>query len=78
MVAQPYLFYSYPWIAFPSRVIIYLREKGITSSLVTVVHVDYTQAGDSALPEFPPRTAGSLLILAIHSSDKPGTYIYIR
>jgi glutathione S-transferase len=78
MSTKPYLLYVYPWMPFPRRVIIYLREKGIRSSLVTTVPVSDPQLGDSAPPTFPPRPAGSLPILAIPSTSKEGEYTYIR
>jgi glutathione S-transferase len=56
---------------YPRRVIIYLREKGIPSSLVTIVPVSDPQLGNSAPPEYPPRPAGSFPILAI----APGAYL---
>ena len=65
---------------YPRRVIIYLREKGIPSSLVTIVRVSDPNNGDAAPPEYPPRPAGSLPILAIPPAAHSGsqTYIYIR
>lgn len=81
--AFPWLLYAYPWMPYPRRVIIYLREKGIPSSLVTVVRVSNpgantgVQIGDpQANPDtvldnsFPPRPKGSLPILAIPSATK--------
>ncbi|KAL3490100.1 hypothetical protein BJX62DRAFT_252155 [Aspergillus germanicus] len=61
----PWLLYAYPWQPFPRRVIIYLRERNIPSSLVTVVH------------GFPPKPPGSLPILAIPNPSK-GDFIYIK
>jgi glutathione S-transferase len=65
---------------YPRRLIIYLREKGIDSNLVKVVHVSDPQLGNKAPPKFPPRPAGSLPILAIPSMDDKGTisYTHIR
>jgi glutathione S-transferase len=76
----PFLLYAYPWMPYPRRVIIYLREKGIDSQQVTVIHVSDPQPGNESPPEFPPRPAGSLPILAIPCKDKRGTiyYTYIR
>lgn len=54
---------------YPRRVIIYLREKGIASSLVQVIHVSDPGAGNAAPPEFPPRPAGSLPVLVIPSKS---------
>ncbi|KAK0854452.1 hypothetical protein LTR87_017973, partial [Friedmanniomyces endolithicus] len=80
MTTRQSLLYAYPWMPYPRRVIIYLREKAIPSSLVTVVRVSDPQLGDAAPPEYPPRPAGSLPILAIPTNDSPGhaTYTYIR
>ncbi|KAF4957859.1 hypothetical protein FSARC_11155 [Fusarium sarcochroum] len=77
---KPWLLYAYPWMPFPRRVIIYLREKGIPSSLVTVVPVSDPQLGDTAPKAFPPRPAGSLPILAIPGSDPSDfkSYTYIK
>jgi glutathione S-transferase len=70
MVLAPYLLYVYPWIPFPRRIIIYLREKGIPSSLVKVVPVSDPQNGNAAPTEYPPRPSGSLPILVIPSPDE--------
>ncbi|KAK0269292.1 hypothetical protein LTR54_017539 [Friedmanniomyces endolithicus] len=80
MTTRQSLLYAYPWTPYPRRVIIYLREKAIPSSLVTVVRVSDPQLGDAAPPEYPPRPAGSLPILAMPTNDSPGhaTYTYIR
>jgi hypothetical protein len=65
---------------FPRRVIIYLREKGIPPSLVTVVPVSDPQLGDAAPAGFPPRQKGSLPILGFpppeHGSNTPPTYTH--
>lgn len=65
---------------YPRRVIIYLREKGIPSSLVKVVPVTDPQLGDSVPPEFPPKPTGSLPILAIPPGGYRNNqlYTYIR
>jgi glutathione S-transferase len=65
MPPKPYLLYAYPWMPYPRRVIIYLREKGLPSSLVQVVHVSLSAAGNAAPPEFPPRPQGSLPVLVL-------------
>jgi glutathione S-transferase len=80
MTARPWLLYAYPWMPYPRRVIIYLREKGIPSSLVKVVPVTDPQLGDSAPPEFPPKPTGSLPILAIPPGGYRNnqSYTYIR
>lgn len=67
---------------FPRRVTIYLREKRIPSSLITVVPVSDPQLGNSAPPDFPPRPPGSLPILAIPQAhgaaqDEP-PYLFIQ
>ncbi|VUC25650.1 unnamed protein product [Clonostachys rosea] len=80
MASRPWLLYAYPWMPFPRRVTIYLREKGIPLSLVTVVPVSDPQLGDAAPKAFPPRPAGSLPILAIPDSKSSGveSYSYVR
>jgi glutathione S-transferase len=69
--AFPWLLYAYPWMPYPRRVIIYLREKGIPDSLVKVAVVadpqDRNQVLDRSLPPIP---SGSLPILAISSEAK--------
>jgi glutathione S-transferase len=76
MITVPFLLYVYPWMPFPRRVVIYLRERGISSSLVTVVRVSDPQDGNAVAKGFPPRPVGSLPILAIPSGDEQ--YIYVR
>ncbi|KAF9768129.1 hypothetical protein IL306_014603 [Fusarium sp. DS 682] len=79
MSTKPWLLYVYPWMPFPRRVIIYLREKQIPSSLVTIVPVSDPQLGDAAPKAFPPRPSGSLPILAIPNHDSGSeSYTYIR
>jgi glutathione S-transferase len=63
---------------FPRRITIYLREKGIPSSLIQIVPVSDPQLGNSAPPGFPPRPAGSLPILVIPSPNHAEGHIYIR
>lgn len=77
-----WLLYAYPWMPFPRRVIIYLREKDIPESQVKIVHVRDPKAGNDVVePHLPPRPPGSLPILAIPSkgedADEKG-FIYIR
>ncbi|USW48335.1 Putative glutathione S-transferase, Thioredoxin-like superfamily [Septoria linicola] len=78
--AAPWLLYAWPWAPYPRRVIIYLREKGITEDLVKVVLVE----GDNVVtPNCPPRPAGSLPVLAIPARSegfrtKPASYVHIR
>ncbi|KAL3444110.1 hypothetical protein BJX65DRAFT_283993 [Aspergillus insuetus] len=74
--ATPWLLYAYPWQPFPRRVIIYLRERNIPSSLITVVHVTDVQFGGETPEGFPPKPPGSLPILAIPKSK--GDSIYIK
>ncbi|KAJ0425143.1 hypothetical protein BJY00DRAFT_274856 [Aspergillus carlsbadensis] len=79
----PWLLYAYPWQPFPRRVIIYLRERKIPSSLVTVVHVTDVQFGGETPEEFPPKPPGSLPILAIPNAapggeSKGDSFIYIK
>lgn len=82
--AFPWLLYVYPWMPYPRRVIIYLREKGIPESLVRVAAVADPQDGNKVLdPSLPPRPSGSLPILAIPSEargadGKAETWTYIR
>ncbi|KAJ9659360.1 hypothetical protein H2201_007385 [Coniosporium apollinis] len=81
MPSRPYLLYVYPWMPYPRRVLIYLREKCIPSSLVTVVLVSDPQLGSKAPPQYPPKPPGSLPILAIPCEDDSGnspSFIYIR
>ncbi|KAL2851092.1 hypothetical protein BJY01DRAFT_261124 [Aspergillus pseudoustus] len=80
-MSTPWLLYAYPWQPFPRRVIIYLRERNILSSLVTVVHVSDVQFGGKTPAGFPPKPPGSLPILAIpnaSSSGDGGDFIYIK
>lgn len=65
MAVRPHLLYVYPWMPYPRRVVIYLRERKIPPTLVTVVPVSDPQNGDKADPGFPPRPKGSLPILSI-------------
>ena len=82
--AFPWLLYAYPWMPYPRRVIIYLREKGIPDSLVKIAHVSDPQNGNEVTDSsLPPRPAGSLPILAIPSETKDGSsgtqqWVYIR
>ncbi len=70
------LLYAYPWMPYPRRVIIYLREKGIPPSLVTIVRDSDPQLGNVVPPEYPPKPPGSLPILAVPSADE-SRYTYI-
>ena len=79
--AFPFLLYSYPWMPYPRTVGIYLREKRIPSSLVTVVAVSDPSEGDAVIEseKYPPRPKGSLPILAIFSTpSSEGNVAYIR
>lgn len=67
-IMKPHLLYVYPWMPYPRRIMIYLREKRISSKLVTIVPVTDPQQGDVAAHGFPPRPTGSLPILAIPKS----------
>jgi len=63
--------------------IIYLREKGISSELVKIVPVtdgSDGKPGQQVAPEFPPKPAGSLPILAIPSEGSDGniSFTHIR
>lgn len=74
----PWLLYAYPWMPFPRRVIIYLREKGIPESLIKIAHVSDPQSGNEVVESsLPKRPAGSLPILAI-PSEAGNECIYIR
>ena len=79
-ISFPLLLYAYPWMPYPRRVIIYLREKGIDSRMVNVIHVSDPQDGNAAPLGYPPRPAGSLPILALPSKGDDGTvsYTHIR
>lgn len=75
----PFLLYAYPWMPFPRRVIIYLREKQIDRSLVDIVRVSDPQDGNEVVDSsFPPRPPGSLPILAIPHADSKDQWTYIR
>ncbi|KUJ12566.1 uncharacterized protein LY89DRAFT_210135 [Mollisia scopiformis] len=74
MAARQYLLYAYPWMPYPRRIIIYLREKGIPSSLVQVVRVSDPGDGNAAPPNFPPRPQGSLPVLVMRS-ERSDTHI---
>lgn len=83
--AFPWLLYAYPWMPYPRRVIIYLREKLIPTSLVVVVRVKDPGMGNDVVKSelYPPRPAGSLPILAIPHNDGdvrggPQSYTYVR
>lgn len=62
---------------FPRRVIIYLREKGIPSSLITIVHVSDPPENKVVGGSYPPKPEGSLPILVIPNDDT-GEPTYIR
>lgn len=66
----PWLLYAYPWMPYPRRVIIYLREKGIPESLVKVAQVDQADGAKLADSSLPPKPKGSLPILSIPSNTK--------
>ncbi|KAL4938563.1 hypothetical protein BDV06DRAFT_225889 [Aspergillus oleicola] len=85
--SKPWLLYAYPWQPFPRRLVIYLRERNIPSSIVTVVHVSDVQFGNNAPEGFPPKPPGSLPILAIprpensifsSSGEQQQPYVYIK
>lgn len=80
MTFKPFLLYAYPWMPFPRRVTIFLREKNISPSLVAMVPVSDPRLGNAAPPKFPSRPPGSLPILAIPSIEPTETepYTYIR
>ncbi len=63
---------------FPRRVIIYLREKEIPSSLVQVVQVSDPPRNEVLNSQYPPKPPGSLPILAIPSSNSSEPTVYIR
>jgi glutathione S-transferase len=63
-----HLLYVYPWMPFPRRTTIYLRERKIPSNLVIVVPVSDPKDGEEVPPGFPPRPKGSLPLLAIPKS----------
>ncbi|KAI9933651.1 hypothetical protein ASPWEDRAFT_620702 [Aspergillus wentii DTO 134E9] len=73
----PWLLYAYPWQPFPRRLVIYLRERNIPSSLITLVPVSDVQFGDKPPPGFPPRPVGSLPILVIPQADGEKS-VYIK
>ncbi|RDW61833.1 uncharacterized protein DSM5745_10505 [Aspergillus mulundensis] len=69
--SKPWLLYAYPWQPYPRRLVIYLRERNIPSSLVTVVNVSDVQFGAKVPAGFPPKPPGSLPILAIPKEKEP-------
>ena len=73
--AFPFLLYVYPWMPFPRRVTLYLREKQIPQALVRVARVEGDKVYDSSLPPRPP---GSLPILAIPHADEENDCTYVR
>lgn len=75
----PFLLYSYPWMPFPRRVTLYLREKQIPGSLVRIVPVSDPQDGNEVVDKtLPRRPAGSLPILAIPHAGASDEWTYIR
>ena len=69
--ALPWLLYAYPWMPYPRRVIIYLREKDIPETLIRVAQVSDPQNGNQVVDSsLPPRPSGSLTVLAIPSEAK--------
>lgn len=79
--ALPFLLYSYPWMPYPRLIGIYLREKRIPQSLVTIVAVTDPSDGDTVVDsdKYPPRPKGSLPILALYSSPEfKDDAVYIR
>ncbi len=82
--ALPFLLYSYPWMPFPRRIAIYLREKQIPSTHVRIVRVSDPKDGNRVVDfSFPPRPAGSLPVLAVPSEKtgedgKPVEWFHIR
>ena len=54
---------------YPRRIQIFLRERDVPTSVVTVVPVSDPGNGDKAADGFPPRPDGSLPILAIPAPD---------
>ncbi|KAL4902355.1 hypothetical protein BDW74DRAFT_180860 [Aspergillus multicolor] len=71
--SEPWLLYAYPWQPYPRRLVIYLRERSIPSSLVTVVTVSDVQFGAKVPDGFPPKPPGSLPILAIPKKNQNGS-----
>jgi glutathione S-transferase len=67
--ATLWLLYAYPWMPYPRRIIIYLREKGIPESLIQVVECD-VKTNDVVDHRFPSKPAGSLPLLVIPSEEK--------
>lgn len=81
--ATPWLLYSYPWMPYPRRIGIYLREKRIPSTLVQIVRVSDPQDGNEVVDKsFPSRPPGSLPVLAIPSTEQnegeAKEWLYIR
>ncbi|KAL4926901.1 uncharacterized protein BDV17DRAFT_138047 [Aspergillus undulatus] len=80
IMSKPWLLYAYPWQPFPRRLVIYLRERNIPSSTVTLVHVSDVQFGDKPPVGFPPKPPGSLPVLAIPKPPSSGReeFIFIK
>lgn len=83
--STPWLLYSYPWMPYPRRVQIYLREKHIPETAIKVVHVTDPQRGNQVHhshlesdSSIPPRPEGSLPILAIPNNESRDSWVYIR
>ena len=69
----PWLLYGAPWLPYPRKVFLYLREKAIhLNNQVVVVH------GANA-HNFPSRPQGSVPMLAIPATPPPSVkYTYVR
>lgn len=72
------LLYASDYTYFPRRVLIYLKEKKFEAGIITKVPTWFTlQRTMESSPDFPPKPAGSIPILAI-PDRKEGQFIYIR
>ncbi|KAF2098892.1 hypothetical protein NA57DRAFT_76126 [Rhizodiscina lignyota] len=74
----PMLLYAFLWgtnifAPCPRRVIVYLQEKKIPSSVVTIVTSDEHAKKNN----YPPVPEGQVPILAIPKDDKPGEYEWL-
>ncbi|KAF8858932.1 hypothetical protein BDZ45DRAFT_384579 [Acephala macrosclerotiorum] len=71
------LLYASDYTYFPRRVLIYLKEKEVKAGIITKAPTWFIlQRTMESSPDFPPKPAGSIPILAI-LDGKEGQFIYI-
>lgn len=80
MPPRPWLLYAFPWMPYPCRVIIYLREKMHSFICGQDFVVPDLHSIVSTPPEHPPRPARSHAILEVppsgHLNNQPPIYKY--